>query len=508
MQTPSPDVPVKLGDLRERIARRWPVMLGSLVVVLAVAVAIAGMFPERYTATTTLVVAPIVSDPSSSAAAQATININTEREILGSPEVARRASEAIGETFSVDSVLLTSSDVAAPSGSQVLQVSVSDSDPDQAAAYANALGQAYLEFRRQGATDTAARYIQAIDQQIAELEASADPAVTQAILATLREQRTTLSLFGQEPGRIIGPAIPPTDPSSLSFSVFLAAGLVGGLLVGVGLVLLRDRVDRKIRFAARLAEITRSEPVIIRSVADHESFRWLMREIDTIVRNRARGPELIGVVVPDMAHHAEFTAALGRAAEDAGRSVVHIAAERIDSRSVDRGWPTTQDQHEWGGSTVLIDASAVTSRATLARLAERCAVIVLAGHRHTRVARVRDRLAVLQDAVQRPVITAFVARRRLGRALAPSEQLPVAPPVDAGPSEQAPSPAPATPSRPRTPSVPASPSAGSTPPADAGTPAGGRTSGAPARPAKRPARPSPRPRPAAAKPAPEENEAT
>jgi hypothetical protein len=52
----------------------------------------------------------------------------------------------------------------------VLQVSVAASTPDEAADYANAMAEAYLTFRGQGAAQLAQGRIAEIDQRIAELQ--------------------------------------------------------------------------------------------------------------------------------------------------------------------------------------------------------------------------------------------------------------------------------------------------------------------------------------------------
>lgn len=421
MTTPSTDGPIRLRDLGHRVARRLPTVLIAVAVMLGLALAAADAVPKEYTATATLVVAPLVDNPSSVRASSGEINIQTEREILSSSEVARIASEAVGETLSADSALLTRRNVAAPSRSEVLQVSISDADPYRAARYANALADAYLQFRSEGAAQSAARYIVAIDDQIAELAPNAD--TSESLLATLRGQRQTLELFGQEPGRIIGEAMAPKNSSSPGRLMFLAAGLAAGLLLGLALALVRDRSDRRVRFAARYAELMAARPVRIRSTQDREALRWILREIDARLTPHEPGSAAphrpraarIALLAVGTEEHGLLTVQLQRVLQDAGRSVVRLNGTKLAGGLLDRGWPSNKDLALRERSVVLVDLSDVRSRTDVARVLEACPITLMVGHRLTRTKDLRTNLELVTGGGP-DVIHAYLSGTTLRRA--------------------------------------------------------------------------------------------
>jgi capsular polysaccharide biosynthesis protein len=242
---------MSLALLLTVLRRRWlTVAVGAFVGVL-LGLGLAQVMPTTYAATASLVVSPVVTNPFSDAREE--VNIRTEQEILGSREVAARASEILGIPLEPDSFLLTQADIAAPSGSQVLQMTVQADSPQQAADAANALSQAYLEFRREGADATIQQYLERIDAQLATLQSEAASEETLRLISVLQEQRLNLTLTGVEPGRIIGYAEAPAGPSSPGLKVILPGGVALGVLLGVVAAIAVERLDRRVRSADRLA---------------------------------------------------------------------------------------------------------------------------------------------------------------------------------------------------------------------------------------------------------------
>jgi capsular polysaccharide biosynthesis protein len=270
---------VQLSEVISRTAQRWRLILAVALVGALLGAVYSFVQQDRYTATAALTVSPITTNPFNSAAVNQQINITTERAILNSPEVARMAADSLDRGVSPDE-LLAGSEVAAPSGSQVLEVTVTAGSPSDAADYANALAAAYLQFRAEGAADVALGFIDALDQRILALEGAAtlDDA-DRAELSSLREQKSSLSLVAENPGRIIGEATAPSSPSSPGLLVWTAIGLALGLLLGSVLAFLKDRLDPYVRSASRLRERTGSRVVEFRGDQDKDAARRTIRMI-------------------------------------------------------------------------------------------------------------------------------------------------------------------------------------------------------------------------------------
>lgn len=364
-----------LGSLAAVIGRRWRLVALVTLGCLVAASLVGAMVPPKYEASTSLVVSPSTADPLGAAVGD--VNIRTEREVLGSREVARRAAERLGVELGPESYLLTA-EVAAPSGSQVLVVSVSAPTPQEAADAANALATAYLEFRSEGAVEVAERYIASIDERLAGLSEQDGP-----LAVSLIEQRSRLSLIGSDPGRIIGPAAVPESPASPGEAMFLATGLVGGLLLGGFLALVRDRLDGRVRTAGRLAEATGG--IVVSSLGSTVDEAW--RQAAFTLRRHARRDALVCLIGPQ-----DDGAALSRLEHELRRAglVATVAArpERL-GQAIDDGWPVTPG--ETPSDVVLADLSGLRSAARLATVLERAHAVVLVTTPRTRL---RDARAV------------------------------------------------------------------------------------------------------------------
>jgi capsular polysaccharide biosynthesis protein len=354
--------------------------LVTIALVTAASLAASTLAKQEYTATASLTVSPLTTNPFSTAAVNQQINITTERAILESEEVARMAAEELG-TDTAPGALLKQVDVAAPSGSQILKVSVTMADPQDAADHANAMAGAYLSFRAKGAADVASGYVAALNEEIASLSAIEKPTEQQVQrLSEAVQQRQNLTLVADSPGRIIGVASPPSQPSSLSQLSFLVAGVIGGILLGIIAALVRERLDGKIRTRSRLSEECAAPAFQVQDQDDIEGMRWVLRALTEVTSTRESAPALIGTM-PAFSNTPcppGFTDLLADVARSAGLSVLVVRTADIDPAKVDQGWPGATP-HGWQHrDLVILETDQQLRGARRARLADHLdAVVVL-----------------------------------------------------------------------------------------------------------------------------------
>lgn len=263
------------------LRRRWLTVLLALLLGGLAGAAFAAATPDRYEATTSLVVSPVVSNPLTGS--REDVNIRTEQEILGSREVARRAAASL-ELSDAGESLRGDVEVAAPLGSQILQVTVRADTPQEAADGADAIAAAYLELRQEAAANLTARYLEGVDQQIEDLRAEPSTPTADALIENLQQQRTSVAPSDQEPGRIIGAAVPPSAPSGPGLLITVAGAAMAGLLLGVAAAVLRERLDPWVRSADRL-ELAAGPLAVVAS--EHSDEQFWVRLADEAVR-RAR----------------------------------------------------------------------------------------------------------------------------------------------------------------------------------------------------------------------------
>lgn len=416
--------PADLTAQWRRALRRWPTILGTWLVVAALAVTAGLLWPPSYQATASLAVTPAAVNPLTGEAGNEEIEMHTEAATLSSQQVALRAAAALEDVPFAEAdpqlaeELIESADVEAPSQSQVLRVSVTGTDPQQVAARANALADAYLEDRAETVTASAAAAVERLDDSIAALERDDDQ---DSAVDQLREQRTAASLIAPTPGRIISAAVAPEDPSSAGLLLFTAGGIVGGLVLGVLAGLLRERSDRSVRRADRLAEAGASAVVSLRSEDDEDGALELLRLLARDGEGSVPGPgSRIAVHSPRPGEAEVVVRALSSVLDRWGGSVELVDEETLTNAvgPLD-DWLTLQDTPP----TVLM--AVVPSRtgvAELAALSDRVDGMVVAVDARSDLRRSQNLLDRLTGR-HATVVPAFVTQRQVRPAPAATTEV-------------------------------------------------------------------------------------
>ncbi|GAA4579075.1 hypothetical protein GCM10023176_56140 [Micromonospora coerulea] len=251
-----------LGWLR----RRWWILLLAAVLGTAGGLAVSQLQHARYTSTTSLLVRPMGTGSDSNPNAK--VNLDTEAQVVRSLVVADKARTLMKSTTAPDQ-LLQSATVTVPPNSQVLQVAYEADSPAQAQAGSHAFAQAYLDLRKATAQKTLDNEIASLNQQKADVtkqltavagriaaapansvdreRAEADRSVLTNQLASLNNRLSPLLSTDTDPGEIISDARLPSSPSSPNRTLNLASGMGAGLLLGIVLALLLDRLDTRVR---------------------------------------------------------------------------------------------------------------------------------------------------------------------------------------------------------------------------------------------------------------------
>ncbi|MFI7574332.1 Wzz/FepE/Etk N-terminal domain-containing protein [Micromonospora sp. NPDC049497] len=250
-----------LGWLR----RRWWILLLAAILGTAGGLAVNQLQQARYTSNTSLLVRPVGATGDNP---NAKVNLDTEAQVVRSLVVAERARELMKSGAPADQ-LVRSVTITVPPNSQVLQVAYEADTPAQAQAGSHAFAQAYLDLRKATAQKTLEIETTALRQQIADVtkqlsvvtgrivaapsnsvereRAEADQNVLTNQLNSLNNRLSPLISTDTNPGEIISDARLPESPSSPNRTLNLASGLGAGLLLGMVLALLLDRLDTRVR---------------------------------------------------------------------------------------------------------------------------------------------------------------------------------------------------------------------------------------------------------------------
>lgn len=245
--------------------RKW-VIVGVTAGVVAVALLLSSRETPMYTASAEVLVRPV----SLAAASNRPdfVDIETERRIASSGDVAVAAREAVG------ALPLGGVSVSAVINARTLVFSASSTDPVIAQRSAQAFSEAYLERRREelledleAASGPTRDSIMAIDAQIEtvqrrilEADDATERTLLQVELTSMLSRKTFLEQRLDElvrpenlrVGRVIRPAALPGRPSSPNHKRTGMLALFAGLALGVGLAFVRERLDDRIRDRERL----------------------------------------------------------------------------------------------------------------------------------------------------------------------------------------------------------------------------------------------------------------
>jgi len=204
---------VELGEYLDILRRRWLGVLIILLTTLALASAATLAMPKKYTATTRLFIA--VAGESVTDLAQgsnfAEKQMSSYAEVATSPRVLTPVIAQLGlETTPKKLVDSKSVEATVPLDTVILEIAATDRNPARAAQIANAVGQ--------------------------ELTKAAGELTPEKLDGTKAVQATP-----------IAEAQIPDEPSSPKILQNLAAAVILGLLLGVGIAMLRHVLDTKVR---------------------------------------------------------------------------------------------------------------------------------------------------------------------------------------------------------------------------------------------------------------------
>jgi len=259
-----------MHDYGRILRRRWPLLLLGLLVGLGLAAAAMHYRAHTYTSEAQVQVAANSFDTTTLANARTTgeINLDTEAQLVTSAKVAKGARKLLRVSTPARELVGRVS-VTVPPNTSILDITNTAGTASEAKQGAHAFAQAYLDNRAQVAKSQSQSLVQARQDQITKLtsqlqdvtgklaalppnspelafdQAQADLLKTQ--IGQLTGELTTLTASDLGPGSIITDAQEPTDPASPSPLIFMAGGVMAGLLLGLCLALLRERMDKRVR---------------------------------------------------------------------------------------------------------------------------------------------------------------------------------------------------------------------------------------------------------------------
>jgi polysaccharide biosynthesis transport protein len=274
MKDPNDKLPQEdRGQLREYLAilglRKWSIILVTLLVVGGAMLFSVRQTPMYTSEARVLVQQPAVSTGTSSPVAQFQVNLDTERELVTSAQVADLTARRLDGAVAPGQ-LLAGLHVDVIPKTEILLMRYQSPDPLESRQRAQAFALAYLDFRRQQAEEALLVAADSIQQRKQDLEkertraqgkadklpegdpnkAKFEQQVQQVTgqIALLDQQLAQLTVpENVRVGQVVQPASLPSAASSPDYVQNGVLALLLGLALGVGLAFLRERLDDRLR---------------------------------------------------------------------------------------------------------------------------------------------------------------------------------------------------------------------------------------------------------------------
>jgi len=301
-------------DLRRalQLARqRWWLLLLAPLVTGLMAFTFSARQTELYSASAKLLVTPGPNSSSDTILAGQQLAETYQLLIVSRPLLER----VIGDLqlpYDVDELRkhVTATAIA---GTQVVEVSVSDTDPGRAAAIANAIANTFTDFVGEQAVSHTELSQSSIDEQIAEIEGqiaviderlvalegsfATNTLAVQAQMANLRTERSRLDLnltdlqvtsqqisadraAAQTQVTVPDPAVIPEQPYAPRTVLYTALGALAGLLLALGTVALNEYLDNSIKPTTDFVKFTGSP--LLATVASVPKMRLGAQQLFTL----------------------------------------------------------------------------------------------------------------------------------------------------------------------------------------------------------------------------------
>jgi len=245
----------------DTIRERWPLIVATTVIAVLVALAYVTTAPKRYRAEADILVTPVSGNESSNTGLglitesnDPTQTVSTAAKLIATPEVAELTKAHLGLSGSAQTLLKDIS-VEPIAQSSLVAVQAERSSASQAALVANAFASSAVELGTKQLHAAIAAQLPTLQRQLLSL-----PPAERTGPGTLGERIATLQSLKTAPNptlRVASDATLPSSPSSPQKKLALIAGLLGGLIVGLGAAFASQALDPRLRREGQLRELFR-----------------------------------------------------------------------------------------------------------------------------------------------------------------------------------------------------------------------------------------------------------
>lgn len=262
----------------ETIRQRIWFVIAVTVLTIGVAVVYLSTAEKTYEAQAEMLVTPVSENDTAltglalvRSSSDPTRDVETVAKLITSRDVAARVKKNLSLEESAEAIggKVSATPVAQ---SDIVVITAEDSDPQQAAMLANGFAEAALEERDSKLREQLKPLMAGIE---ARLEESSGAPATQVVrLENQLARLETLNIEGDPTIRLETKATAPNSPVAPRPALTLLAGLIGGLVLGIGGAFLMQAVDPRLRREDQLRDLY-SLPILARIPNESDGHGWL-----------------------------------------------------------------------------------------------------------------------------------------------------------------------------------------------------------------------------------------
>lgn len=255
------------GQAWAAIRRQRVLVLVTMVLVVLFALAARVVLPTTYTSTAELRFSPAASTVLAGGAGYGSIQLDLYADAVTSPEVLAVAADGLGVPQGQLAATVTAAIVPGTATSH-LEITAVTGSPQQAESFANAVGKAYISHvdaqLAEGVAAAAARQEVLEQEQLDALRvlqakprdtlATYQLSQTTAQLSQLQLELDAITAAGAPVGVLNSARAAARVGDSLAAMLLIAIG--GGLIAGLGVGLLRDQFDDRLRVGDDVADLS------------------------------------------------------------------------------------------------------------------------------------------------------------------------------------------------------------------------------------------------------------
>jgi capsular exopolysaccharide synthesis family protein len=257
--------------------RRWLVIVACVLLVGGSAALIAESQQKKYTATASVLfnqakigysLLGLPTSPNTNVTAPQADNV----KLVGSTEVAVATSRALGgqpRPTAIGRAIAASENGT----SNVVSVAATAADPVLAARLANVYATQAIKFQSETSQNAVTAVRNSLQAQLAGMGAAQRSGPAGTSLETQIRQLNTLAAAQTGEGQLVQPAAVPSSPSSPRTKLDVLLGICVGLLFGISLALLLERLNKRIERVEQLSDIF--DCPILAEIPENDSFQSL-----------------------------------------------------------------------------------------------------------------------------------------------------------------------------------------------------------------------------------------